>query len=53
LDAIGALPALQLAQLRIAGEVDGPKSYDELKAAATAAFDRLQPADLPVLVRNM
>jgi hypothetical protein len=53
LDAIGALPALQLAQLRIAGEVDGPKSYDELKAAAAAAFDRLQPADLPVLVRNM
>ena len=53
LDAIGALPALQLAQLRIAGEVDGPKSYDELKAAAAAAFDQLQPADLPVLVRNM
>lgn len=53
LDAVGALPALQLAQLRIAGDVDGPKTYHELKTAAEAAFVQFQPADLPVLTRNL
>jgi hypothetical protein len=53
LDAFGVIPALELAQLRIAGDVDGPKTYHELKAAATAAFGQLQPADLQVLTRNL
>jgi hypothetical protein len=53
LDALGVIPALQLAQLRVAGDLDGPKTYDELKAAATAAFGQFQPSELPILTRNL
>jgi hypothetical protein len=53
LDALGVMPALELAQLRKAGDLDGPKTYDDLKTAATAAFMQVQPAELPALTRNL
>lgn len=53
LDALGIVPAPKLAQLRKAGDVDGPKTYDDLKAAAAAAFVQFQPADLQTLTRNL
>jgi hypothetical protein len=53
LDAVGVLPAPELAQLRKAGDVDGPKTYDDLKTAATAAFMQFQPAELQTLSRNL
>jgi hypothetical protein len=53
LDRFGIVPAPELAQLRKAGNLDGPRTYDDLKAAATAAFVQFQPADLPVLIRNL
>ncbi|HEY4903288.1 MAG TPA: hypothetical protein VIH89_07450 [Candidatus Sulfotelmatobacter sp.] len=53
LDALGVIPAPELAQLRKAGDVDGPKTYDDLKAAAAAAFVQFQPADVQTLTRNL
>ncbi len=53
LDRFGIVPAPELAQLRKAGNLDGPRTYDDLKAAATAAFVQFQPADLPALIRNL
>jgi hypothetical protein len=53
LDAVGVMPAPELAQLRRAGNVDGPKTYDDLKTAATAAFMQFQPAELQTLSRNL
>ncbi|MGA8430337.1 MAG: hypothetical protein WB729_10985 [Candidatus Sulfotelmatobacter sp.] len=53
LDVLGVIPAPELAQLRKAGDVDGPRTYDDLKAAAAAAFVQFQPADLQALTRNL
>ena len=52
-DALRFVPAPALAQLRIAGDLDGPKTYDALKTAAAAAFVQLQPAELEALTRNL
>ena len=51
LNAFGVMPAL--ACLRTAADLDGPKTYDDLKAAAVAAFVQLQPAELETLTRNL
>jgi hypothetical protein len=45
--------APELARLRKAATVDGPKAYEELKAAAAAAFAQLQPGELEALTRNL
>jgi hypothetical protein len=42
-----------LARLRMAADLDGPKVYEELKAAAVEAFADLQPAELDALTRNL
>jgi hypothetical protein len=53
LDAFGMIPAPGLARLRIAADLDGPKTYDQLKAAAAAAFVQLQPGEVEALTRNL
>jgi hypothetical protein len=53
LDTLGVVPTPQLARLRKAADLDGPKAYDELKIAAAAAFAQLQPAELDALTRNL
>jgi hypothetical protein len=52
-DALQAIPMPDLARLRMAADLDGPKAYEELKAAAMEAFAELQPAELEALTRNL
>jgi hypothetical protein len=52
-DAFGFMPTPNLARLRKAGNVDGLKAYEELKAAALEAFAKLQPDELEALTRNL
>jgi hypothetical protein len=53
LAAFSIIPRPQLARLRKAASVDGPKAYEELKRAAAEAFAKLQPAELEALTRNL
>ena len=53
LDVFGLVSTPSLARLRTAGDLDGLKAYEELKAAATEAFAQLQPAELETLNRNL
>jgi hypothetical protein len=53
LDALGLIPMPGLARLRTAADLDGPKTYDELKTAAAAAFIQLQPGEIDALTRNL
>jgi hypothetical protein len=52
-DAFGLVPTPDLASLRKAVEVDGPKAYDELRVAAVEAFARLRPNELEALTRGL
>ena len=52
-DTLRAVPMPDLARLRMAADLDGPKVYEELKAAAVEAFADLQPAELDALTRNL
>ena len=40
-------------RLRTAGEINGLKTYNALKTAATAAFMQLPPDELDSLTRNL
>ncbi|MFZ0772819.1 MAG: hypothetical protein WCA49_10315 [Candidatus Sulfotelmatobacter sp.] len=51
--AFGIIPTPDLARLRKAADLDGPKTYDELRTAAAAAFAQLQPAEIEALTRNL
>jgi hypothetical protein len=51
LNAFGIMPTL--ARLRKAADLDGPRAYDELKTAATAAFAQLHPEEIEALTRNL
>jgi len=51
--AFGIMPTPDLARLRKAADLDGPKTYDELRTAAAAAFAKLQPAESEALTRNL
>lgn len=51
LNAFGVMPTL--AHLRMAADLDGPKAYDELREAATAAFGQLHPSEIEALTRNL
>jgi len=51
LAAYSVIPTPELARLRSAAAVDGPKAYEELKTAAAEAFARLRPAELEALTR--
>jgi hypothetical protein len=53
LAAFSIIPRPQLARLRKAASVDGPKAYEELKRAAAEAFGKLRPAELEALTRNL
>lgn len=53
LEAMGFKNTIQLANLRVAGDQDGPKAYNDLKNAAAAAFGQLQPAELDALTRSL
>jgi hypothetical protein len=53
LDALGMIPAPGLAPLRKAADLDGPRAYNQLKAAAAAAFVQLHPSELEALTRNL
>jgi hypothetical protein len=53
LAAFSIIPRPELARLRKAASVDGPKAYEELKRAAAEAFAQLQPAELEALTRNL
>jgi hypothetical protein len=53
LDAFGVMPTPTLARLRKVADLDGPKTYDELKTAAAAAFVQLQPGEIESLTRNL
>ena len=49
----GLVPPPDLARLRKAVDVDGPKAYDELRVAAVEAFARLRPSELEALTRGL
>jgi hypothetical protein len=52
--ALSVVPcAPELARLRKAATVDGPKAYEVLKTAAAEAFAKLQPTELDALARNL
>lgn len=53
LSVFSVIPAPELARLRKAASLDGPKAYEELKAAAVEAFAKLRPAELEALTRNL
>jgi hypothetical protein len=53
LDRFGIVPTPDLARLRRAGDLDGLKAYEELKAAAAEAFVQLKPDELETLTRNL
>jgi len=53
LDRFGIIPTPDLARLRKAGDLDGLKAYEELKAAAAEAFAQLQPDEFDALTRNL
>ncbi|MFZ1011365.1 MAG: hypothetical protein WAN65_31295 [Candidatus Sulfotelmatobacter sp.] len=53
LDRFGIIPTPDLARLRKAGDLDGPKAYEELKTAAAEAFAQLKPDELEALTRNL
>jgi len=53
LNLVGVMPELGLPSLRKAADLDGPESYDGLKAAAAAAFAQLHPGELEALTRNL
>jgi len=53
LDRFGIIPTPDLARLRKAGDLDGPKAYEELKTAAAEAFAQLKPNELEALTRNL
>jgi hypothetical protein len=48
-----ALTPVTLAHLRKAASLDGPRAYEDLKAAAAEAFAQLQPAELEALTHNL
>ncbi|MGD0568110.1 MAG: hypothetical protein ABSA78_06865 [Candidatus Sulfotelmatobacter sp.] len=51
--AFGVIPLPDLPRMRKVADLDGPKTYDELRTAAAAAFMQLQPGDLEGLTRNL
>jgi hypothetical protein len=51
--AFAAAAPLTLAHLRNAASLDGPRAYEDLKAAAAEAFAQLQPAELEALTHNL
>lgn len=51
MNAFGMMPTL--ARLRMAADLDGPKAYDDLKAAAAEGFAKLQQTELDALARNL
>jgi hypothetical protein len=51
MNAFGMMPTL--ACLRMAADLDGPKAYDDLKAAAAEGFAKLQQTELDALARNL
>ncbi len=53
LAAFSFIPRPELARLRKAASVDGPKAYEELKRAAAEAFAQLHPAEREALTRNL
>jgi hypothetical protein len=53
LDRFGIIPTPDLARLRKAGDLDGLKAYEELKAAASEAFAQLTPDELETLTRSL
>jgi hypothetical protein len=53
LDRFGIIPTPDLARLRKAGDLDGFKAYEELKAAAAEAFAQLTPDQFEALTRNL
>jgi len=53
LDRFGIIPTPDVARLRKAGGLDGPKAYEELKTAAAEAFARLKPDELEALTRSL
>jgi hypothetical protein len=53
LDRFGIIPTPDLARLRKAGDLDGLKAYEELKAAAAEAFAQLRPDEFEALTRNL
>jgi len=53
LDRFGIVPTPDLARLRKAGDLDGLKAYEELKAVAAEAFAQLTPDEFEALTRNL
>jgi hypothetical protein len=53
LAAFSIIPTPELAGLRKAAAVDGPRAYEELKTAAAEAFAQLRPAELEALTHNL
>jgi hypothetical protein len=53
LDVFGLMPTPDLARLRKAGDLDGPKAYEELRLAAAEAFAQLSPDEIEALTRNL
>ena len=53
LDIFGFIRTPDLAPLRIAGDIDGPKAYDELRTAVAEALAQLKPDDLEALSRSL
>jgi hypothetical protein len=51
MNAFGMMPTL--ARLRMAADLDGPKAYCDLKAAAAEGFARLQQNELDALARSL
>jgi hypothetical protein len=51
MNTFGMMPTL--AHLRTAADLDGPKAYDDLKAAAAEGFAKLQQTELDALARNL
>jgi hypothetical protein len=47
------IPRPELARLRKAASLDGPRAYEELKRAAAETFAQLRPAELEALTRNL
>jgi hypothetical protein len=52
-NALGFIPMPGLARLRKVADLDGPKTYGELKTAAAAAFGQLHPSEIESLTRNL
>jgi hypothetical protein len=53
LDVFGLMPTPDLARLRKAGDLDGPRAYEDLRVAAVQAFAQLKPDEIEALTRNL